>query len=69
MICSDAESRAEGMIEHWQWAEMESEMSAPGVEDRRVDLIQELLQSALERTWWLVEFARLRADSQISCVR
>lgn len=62
MICSDAESQAEGMVEHWQWAEMESEMSAPGDEDRRVDLIQELLQSALERTW-LVEFARLRADS------
>lgn len=46
------------MVEHWQWGglggEMESEMAAPGVEDRRIDLIQELLQSAWEGFggWW-----------------
>lgn len=51
------------MVDRQQWAEMESEMAAPGAEDRRVDLIQELLQSALGRTWWLVGFASLRADS------
>jgi hypothetical protein len=33
-------------------------MAALGVEDRRMDLIQELLQRALGRTWWLVELAR-----------
>lgn len=32
-------------------------MATPRVEDKRVALIQELFQSALERTWWLVEFA------------
>lgn len=33
---------------------MGREMAAPGVEDRRIDLIQELLQSAWERFggWW-----------------
>lgn len=44
-------------------------MDAPGLEDRKVALIQELLQSALGRTWWLVEFVRLSADIQISRVR
>lgn len=53
----------------WHWEEMESEMDAPGLEDRKVALIQELLQSALGRTWWLVEFVRLSADIQISRVR